>query len=249
MTTIVTQSGPVCSLSHSCSNCRYIFSSARVSNSNAPTRRIECNGIHDTTVKLAAIAVSGALLCGTTVGTATSAYAADTPRLTPYQRGLNLEYGLTTDNRIRKCDAGAQPNCVSTSSTTRLYAPPFLAVTETSANDAMNDLDVALKDITGEQSELIDSKELDSGALYRRYQVPSALAEVDYVEVLIMDDASLGHPVVFYRSQGSKVKYVWPIQQPVSDLDAQKKRMGTLRQRLGWQLLVGSCDLLECYDY
>jgi hypothetical protein len=217
----------------------------------AKTRRIvECNSVYDAKVQLATIMVSGALLCGITAGDrATSAYAAETPRLTPYQRGLNLEYGLTTDNRIRKCDAGAQPNCVSTSSTTRLYAPPFLAVTAASAKDAMNDLDVALKDVTGEQSELIDSKELDSGALYRRYQVPSSLAEVDYVEILIMDDPSLGHPTVFYRSQGSQVKYVWPIQQPVGDLDAQKKRMGTLRQRLGWQLLVGNCDLLECYDY
>lgn len=39
------------------------------------------------------------------------------PSLTPYQRGLQLEYGLTSEGRIPTCPSDANPNCVSTSST------------------------------------------------------------------------------------------------------------------------------------
>jgi hypothetical protein len=46
---------------------------------------------------------------------------------TPYQRGFNLQYGLEYDGRIRKCDSAAQPNCLSTSSISNLYSPPWLA--------------------------------------------------------------------------------------------------------------------------
>lgn len=34
--------------------------------------------------------------------------------LTPFQRGLQLEYGLTADGRIRACETDANPNCVGT---------------------------------------------------------------------------------------------------------------------------------------
>lgn len=166
--------------------------------------------------------------------------------LTPYQRGLHLEYGLTEDHRIRKCDAGAQPNCVSTSSgTTRLYAPPFQAENAANAQAAMDALDDALKSMYGSSKvDMIESMDVEGHGLYRRYAVPSALVERDYVEVLIHENKD-----VFYRSQGSSTKYVWPIQQPVSDLDAQRKRMAMLKEQLGWKLLVGSCSVLECYEY
>lgn len=42
------------------------------------------------------------------------------------------------------------------------------------------------------------------------------------------------------------VRYLWPIQQPVTDLDTQKKRMRAIRQDLGWSLI--GCELLECYE-
>ena len=45
------------------------------------------------------------------------AAAAGAASLTPYQRGLALEYGLTQDGRIRSCPSDANPNCVSTAST------------------------------------------------------------------------------------------------------------------------------------
>jgi hypothetical protein len=42
------------------------------------------------------------------------------------------------------------------------------------------------------------------------------------------------------------VKYVWPLQQPVSDLDTQKSRVKKIRSDLGWSLV--GCELIECYD-
>lgn len=47
-------------------------------------------------------------------------------------------------------------------------------------------------------------------------------------------------------SPGS-VKYVWPIQQPLSDFGAQRKRMDAIRAATGWQLI--GCELLECYTF
>lgn len=43
------------------------------------------------------------------------------------------------------------------------------------------------------------------------------------------------------------VKYVWPIQQPISDFGAQKTRMAAIREQLGWQVI--GCELIECYAY
>lgn len=61
--------------------------------------------------------------------TAAPLSAADRANLTPYQRGQQLEYGLLND-RIRGCDSVAQPSCVSTSSLSSLYSPPWVATAE-----------------------------------------------------------------------------------------------------------------------
>jgi hypothetical protein len=112
----------------------------------------------------------------------------------------------------------------------------------------MEMLDTALKGMYGDGDVVRVDEERVSGekrGVYRRYAVPSALVKIDYVEVFIDDELS-----VFYRSQGSATKYVWPIQQAVGDLDAQKKRMLTLlRDRLQWKLIAGGCGVLECYDF
>lgn len=42
------------------------------------------------------------------------------------------------------------------------------------------------------------------------------------------------------------MKYIWPLTQPVTDLDTQKKRMQQIRQTLGWPLI--GCELIECYS-
>ena len=39
----------------------------------------------------------------------------------------------------------------------------------------------------------------------------------------------------------AQVKYIWPIQQAVTDFGAQRKRLKLVRQQLGWRLL--GCDL------
>ena len=44
----------------------------------------------------------------------------------------------------------------------------------------------------------------------------------------------------------AQVKYIWPIQQAVTDFGAQRKRLKLVRQQLGWRLL--GCDLLECFE-
>ena len=49
----------------------------------------------------------------------------------------------------------------------------------------------------------------------------------------------------FERAAG-EVKYVWPLTQPISDLDTQKKRLQEIRASLGWPLV--GCELMECYD-
>lgn len=47
-------------------------------------------------------------------------------------------------------------------------------------------------------------------------------------------------------SMAAEVKYVWPIQQAVTDFGAQRQRLKEVRRRLGWRLL--GCDLIECYE-
>ncbi len=43
-----------------------------------------------------------------------------------------------------------------------------------------------------------------------------------------------------------QVKYIWPIQTPVTDFDAQRKRVAAVREQLRWQLI--GCELIECYQ-
>lgn len=62
----------------------------------------------------------------------------------------------------------------------------------------------------------------------------------DLIEFLVKKD------VVTYRSIAEKVIFVYPFTTPVSDLDAQRKRMEQLRQEIGWRLV--GCELIECYQ-
>ena len=202
-------------------------------------------------------ATSAALACLMVVsggGDSSSALAYQPPpdgMDTPYTRGMNLEYGPVKGSNgmytIRKCNGAVQPNCVSTSSTTRLYAPPFTATDTDTVEHAIEEFDTAIRSIDPGVSLVESVDTLPLGGMYRRYSVPSPLSDVDFVEVLITMSES--EPTVFYKSQASKTRYIWPIQQPIGDFDAQKKRMARLRQSLGWKLLVGDCDLIECYDY
>lgn len=95
---------------------------------------------------------------------------------TPYQRGQHLEYGLNTDGRIRSCDAAAQPNCVSTSSLSELYSPPWTVSREIKncgPSCMMEEFDSVLHDMHPGAS-LVSETESENGGLYRRYRIPSA---------------------------------------------------------------------------
>ena len=48
------------------------------------------------------------------------------------------------------------------------------------------------------------------------------------------------------RGIAGGVKYIWPVTQPISDGDLQRKRMRGIREGLGWQLV--GCELIECYQ-
>ena len=44
----------------------------------------------------------------------------------------------------------------------------------------------------------------------------------------------------------ANVKYIWPLQAPLSDAGAQRKRLNAVRQQLGWQVI--GCDYIECFQ-
>ena len=54
--------------------------------------------------------------------------------------------------------------------------------------------------------------------------------------------------MVSYLYQAGTVKYIWPITQPVGDLGAHKQWLMALRDRLGWRVAGGGCDVLECFQ-
>jgi uncharacterized protein (DUF1499 family) len=170
------------------------------------------------------------------------------PPPTPYQRGLQLTYGLDAGERIRRCDAAANPNCVSsrvTSAVSDLFSPPWVSSSELSPLTALNEFDATLR-VLAPGTTLLDEQQTSTGGLYRRYKLPDPAFGFDVLEVLLMQDGPSLR--LQYRSQTGTVKYVWPITQPVSDLGAQRRRMQALRERLsGWRIAGGDCDVVECY--
>jgi hypothetical protein len=108
-----------------------------------------------------------------------SASARPAPKdLTPYQRGFHLEYGLEA-GRVRACDAAAQPNCISTSSRSDLYSPPWLSAVQDPAT-AAEEFESALRGLSP-GAELLEASDAPGGDIYRRYRVPSPF-EFDIVE-------------------------------------------------------------------
>ncbi len=87
---------------------------------------------------------------------------------------------------------------------------------------------------------------------YLMFETPGRFGERDKVEFLVKrvaereewegERAGLS---VFYRSIAGGVKYIYPIQQPISDFGEQRKRMQRIRDELGWRL--SGCELVECY--
>lgn len=102
----------------------------------------------------------------------------------------------------------------------------------------VQDFEVALGNVSKSgEYKILASETLDNKSIYRRYKVSSNFGG-DVIEVLVQPPTtdSNGHATMFYKSQASEVKYVWPIQQPIGDLDAQRKRMVKLKENLGWTM-------------
>ncbi|GLI64889.1 hypothetical protein VaNZ11_008280 [Volvox africanus] len=159
--------------------------------------------------------------------------------------------GVTSEGTIRGCLGNVNPNCVSTASTNELYAPAWRAKTKT-ARDAAQEMEITVLALYPEWS-LAQSQTYDFGE-YRAFLVPSLFGK-DILEFLIKDESVNNRnweedregPYVTYRSLAGSVKYIWPIQQPLSDFGAQKARLQELREKLGWQVI--GCELIECYEY
>lgn len=52
--------------------------------------------------------------------------------------------------------------------------------------------------------------------------------------------------LVTYRSQAGKLRFLYPLQTPISDGGAQKRRLDALRGELGWP--IEGCSYIECYS-
>lgn len=121
---------------------------------------------------------------------------------TPYTDLSNsIDYGLSRDGRIRPCP-GAIPNCVSTSSTTDLYAPALRAEATTPAQ-AAELLDAAVAaSLRGEKIfEGAASRGEGLEGIFVQYEVPGASGRVrgpagqptkDVVEVLLRPEKKSG---------------------------------------------------------
>jgi hypothetical protein len=48
------------------------------------------------------------------------------------------------------------------------------------------------------------------------------------------------------RERRATCRYLYPLQTPISDRGAQRKRMDGVRAALGWRLV--GCELIECYQ-
>uniref|UniRef100_A0A061S2F7 Uncharacterized protein n=2 Tax=Tetraselmis sp. GSL018 TaxID=582737 RepID=A0A061S2F7_9CHLO len=95
---------------------------------------------------------------------------------------------------------------------------------------------------------LTDAQALGDGSEYRRFSV-GGLWGRDDLEFVVSPDASSAADagaLVLYRSLAGSVRYVWPIQQPVSDFDTQRKRLTAIREELGYRMI--GCDLIECFQ-
>lgn len=171
--------------------------------------------------------------------------------MSPYEEARNLKYGPTQEGTVRACPSNVNPNCVSTASTNDAYGPAWRS-SSTDAAAAAEEVDRAVMTLFP-GSELMQSQRVPAGE-YRAYGVDSNFGK-DVVEFLIKNDSVTDRnwagdrpgALVTYRSMAGSVKYLWPIQTPITDFDSQRKRLDQIRRQLGWQVI--GCELLECYDY
>ncbi len=109
-----------------------------------------------------------------------------------------------------------------------------------------------MADLYGDSARLLKAETVPGVGEYRAFGINSAFGE-DVAEFLIKQEGVTDRnwsgdaegALVVYRSIAGSVKYIWPIQQPITDGGVQRKRLNEIRQELGWQII--GCELVECY--
>ncbi|KAL6759147.1 hypothetical protein V8C86DRAFT_1378208 [Haematococcus lacustris] len=172
----------------------------------------------------------------------------------PYELADSLPYGLEPGTgSLRACPSNINPNCVSTASTNDTYGSAWRA-TDTDPMKAAEVLEVTVGQVFGPtSSRLLSVKSLEGVGQYRMFGVDNPFGGEDTLEFLIKPQGVTDRgwsgdsegALVTYRSMAGSVRYLWPIQQPLTDFDAQRKRMAVLRKALGWSVI--GCELKECY--
>jgi len=159
-------------------------------------------------------------------------------------------YGIQ-GGRLLRCPSGSNPNCTSTSSLTpENYAAAWISPLPTAQEGAIEIVDVVKRVIP--EAVITESVALDNGEYYLRYKTPGPFG-TDIFEFLLRAEGvernwegdDEGGLLVTYRSIGN-AKYLYPLQTPILDRNAQPKRMAAIRKELGWRLV--GCELIECYS-
>lgn len=230
---------------------------------------------HRTGEKISSALVAAAIAALATTTTVPCAALSEGTRIVPHPTSTtsfastpytdlsdSIDYGLR-DGRIRACP-GAIPNCVSTSSTTDLYAPAMRAKGTTPAQ-AAELLDAAIAASLGGEKIFQGAATRGAGleGIFVQYEVPGASGRVrgpagqptkDVVEVLLRPEKNGGESengvdvVITYRSVADpdSIRFLPLLQQPLTDGGAQKARMrGLLVEKLGWRAI--GCDTLDCF--
>ncbi|GMH45911.1 hypothetical protein BSKO_13874 [Bryopsis sp. KO-2023] len=160
-----------------------------------------------------------------------------------------IEFG-PLNGSIRGCPTSVNPNCISTGSLNKTYGPAWRSGSATIDATVERIIDAVPQTCPG--SELVALKSVDEKQ-YIAFWVDGPFGK-DTVEFLVKPDTTASRnwegdiegPLVTYRAIAGKVKYIYPIQQPITDFDAQRKRMDAIRARLGWRVI--GCELIECYQ-
>ena len=162
--------------------------------------------------------------------------------------------GLDRQGRVRPCPNSLGSNCVSTSSRSDLYAPPWRAPARLASATAVAD-EVAAAVARELPDALLLERSLaaDGESEYLRWGLRGRSGQ-DSLEFLCRpprppDRGWAGDTegaMVFYRSAAGGARFIWPVTEPLSEGGAQRQRAEALREALGWQLV--GCELAECYS-
>ena len=179
----------------------------------------------------------------------------------PYKDRDRVELGPLKGGKIRACP-NVNPNCVSTSSTNETYQSPWRTPVGTSLEEACELIQETMNHLYGDACTLDVYNSVNEGepglplGKYMLFTTPGKFGQ-DKVEFIVREtppadlrfewQGEKAGLSVFYRSLAGGVKYIYPIQQPLSDFGEQLSRMKKVRSELeGWKLT--GCELIECYE-